>query len=235
MKHTRKFAPAALLLILTALAPAQTQPAADSIDLIPGITLRPDGVIDIGDAFAEVNYYDIKWTIAQQHDRFEPAAPQTNAPTTDPGVHLITGVLTTAQGPANLTERVSVNDGAVNYSATLNSDKELATNELSVAFILPTKSFAGKQVLIDQQPLTLPEAPAAKGQAEFTNKDAAKEIELPTPNGTLLITGNFKVLVQDDREWGDPRYSMRLYFTPGSGQIKQSQIDLQLKWKAPAK
>ncbi len=49
------------------------------------------------------------------------------------------------------------------------------------------------------------------------------------PAGTLIVTGDFKVLLQDDREWGDSRYSLRLGFAPDSGQIKASKIELHME------
>jgi hypothetical protein len=218
-----------ILMVFSAIAAAQTtQP---SVDVGPGMKLRPVGVIDIGDMYVEVNYYDSKWTIAQQHDKFTPVG---NAPATQPSDHVIKGILTTAAGAANYSETVESIDGGIKYSAQLTSEKPLDTNELSMAFILPTKSFGGKQIMVDQQPQALSMEVPKKGEARILEKDSANEVDLPTPSGTLVITGNFKFLIQDDREWGDPRYSMRLNFTPGSGQIKESKIELTLKWKATA-
>src|ERR1700733_1180566 len=150
-----------VLMILGAIASAQTtQPG---IEISPGFKLRPVGVIDVDDLFFEVNYYDAKWTIAQQHDRFTPV-PQ-SAPATQPSVHVISGVLNTAAGAANYSETVEAIDSGIKYSAELSSEKPLETNELSMAFLLPLKSFGGKQMMIDQQPLVLPLEPAKKGEA----------------------------------------------------------------------
>ena len=143
---------------------------------------------------------------------------------------MVSGTLTTAGGPANLREEVEPTEGGLKYAATFTSEKELTTNELSVAFLLPTASFGGKQIMIDDQPLTLPNEPAKKGEPRIVEKDA-KQISLPMPAGTLVISGNFKFMIQDDREWGDPRYSMRVYFTPAAGPIKESKIELEMKLK----
>src|SRR5450432_1592003 len=190
MKHDYKMAGGTLLLILVAIAAAQTPPT-NSVEVAPGFKLRPNGVIDIGDAYAEVNYYDSKWTIAQQHDKFQPTV---TAPTSAPSAHMISGVLTTAGGPANLTELIEPADGGISYSARLISEKPLDTNELSAAFILPLKTFGGKQIMIDQQPFTLPMEPAKKGEARVTSKDNVHEVDVPTPDGMLIITGNFSFL-----------------------------------------
>jgi hypothetical protein len=230
MKNGYRISLAILLGIFAVAVCAQELPSAE---ISPGFKLRPNGVIDIGPLFAEVNYYDSNWTISQQHDKFELASPDTKVPATQPvtpaGGRTFTGILTTAQGPANLTETIAPTDGGVDYSAVLTSDKALPTNELSVAFLLPTASFAGKQITIDGDATMLPADAAPKGQSQITAKDEAHEVNLPLPNGTLTIKGNFKFLVQDDREWGDPRYSMRLMFTPNSGDIKESKAALQMR------
>jgi hypothetical protein len=236
MKSGCKYALAFFLGIFAVSVWAQESP---SVEISPGFKVRPDGVIDIGPLFAEVNYYDTDWAISQQHDKFQLASPDANAPSTQPvtpgGAQTFTGILTTAQGPANLTETLVPIDGGLNYSATFASAKELATDELSVAFLLPVESFSGKQVTIDGDSTTFPADAPKKGESLLTVKEEAHEVDLQTPNGTLTLKGSFKVLVQDDREWGDTRYSMRVMFTPNSGAIKESKVELQMRLKAAAK
>jgi hypothetical protein len=227
MKHACKIA--GVLMFLAAVASAQTTQPSAGIEISPGFKLRPNGVIDAGDLFFEVNYYDAKWTIAQQHDKFVPTSA---VPATQPSVHEISGVLSTAAGPSNYSERVEAIDGGIKYSAQLTSEKPLATNELSMAFLLPLKSFGSKMLTVDQAATVLPMEAAKKGQARIVEKDQAHEVDLVAPGGTLVIMGNFGFLIQDDREWGDARYSMRLLFTPGSGQINESKIELTMKWKS---
>ena len=228
MKRGCKVA-AIVLLMASASGPAQTRPS-NVIDIAPGFAMRPNGVIDIGDIYLEVNYYDSKWTIAQQHDRFAAVGEAKFDLASE--AHTVSGVLTTAAGPANLTERVEAPaSGGVIYAATFASDKAMDTNELSMAFILPLASFGGKELIIDKQAVPLSQAAPEKGAAKIFEKDGMHRIEMPTPGGTLIVTGNFKVLLQDDREWGDPRYSLRLNFTPGTGQIKESKIELQMELK----
>jgi hypothetical protein len=229
MKHGCRIAGAVILLLSIAGAWAQTLPS-DAIDISPGFKLRPNGLIDIGEISAEVYHFNGDWTISEQHDIFQPA--EKTPPTTEPSSHVVSGVFTSASGPFNLTERIAAADGLVSFSAAVASDKVLDTNELSVAFSLPVKSVGGKQIMIDKQPFTLPAEPAKQGEAILLDQENVHQIEIPMPTGTLTITGNLNLHLQDDREWGDPRYGMRLLFTPAAGQIKQSKIDFQLKWKA---
>lgn len=219
-----------LILVLTAIGYPQQSPPSDDVDIAPGFKLRTTGGIDIGPIYAEVVQFDPDWTETEQHDIFHPAKPA--ASTTQPGVYTLTGAFPLKANSFTLTERISPAADGIDYSATMSADKDLiTTSELSVAFALPVPIFAGKQISIDQQPLDLPSAPAAKDDAHIFDKQDVHEIDLPTPTGTLVITGDFDILVQDDRQWGDQRYALRIHFAPNDGDIKESAIDLKMKWK----
>jgi hypothetical protein len=217
-----------VLLFAVSAIPQQTAPS-DDLDIIPGFKLRTTGGLDIGPIYAEVVQFDPDWTETEQHDIFH---PEKSAPTTQPGLFTLTGKFPLKSNSFALSERISPIENGIDYSATMSADKDLiTTNELSLALSLPVANFGGKQITIDHQPLDLPLAPAAKGEAHLFDKEDVTEIDLPTTSGTLVITGDFDILVQDDREWGDQRYGLRIHFTPADGDIKQSTIDLKMKWK----
>jgi hypothetical protein len=229
MKHGYKIACGIVLLMLGANALAQTQPS-DNTDLAPGFKLRTSGGIDIGDdMYAEVVHFDDNWKETDEHAVFQPTV---QTPATQPSSKSLTGDFVTPAGTFKLTEQIDPTDTGIHFSATMASDKELTTKELSIALDLPVATFGGKQIMVDQQAVPLPAEPAAKGQSQILGKDGAKEIDCPTPAGTLTITGdNLSILVQDNREWGDSRYGVRIRFTPANGQITSSKIDLQMTWK----
>jgi len=224
MKHG--YTTAAGMILLLAGAVASGQALGGSTEIVSGFSVRPNGILDIGDITAEVYHFNAAWTITEQHDVFK---PEDQSPATQPSVRVLSGAFPTASGPSTLTETFAPADTGISYTATLSSDKPLDTNELSVSFSLPVKSFAGKQIVVDGTPVALPTDPAKKGEPRILDKDGAQKIELPTAAGTLAITGNFSFLLQDDREYGDQRYALRLHFTPGDGQITQSKIEFQIK------
>jgi hypothetical protein len=234
MKHGYKIACGIILLMLGAAASAfaQTQPS-DDTDLAPGFKLRTTGGLDIGDMYLEVVHFDDNWKEVEEHDIYQPTV---TSPTTQPSSKVLTGDFPVGSGTFKLTEQLDPTDAGVHFSATMASDKAIATNELSVAINLQVATFSGKQITVDGDAVPMPAAPAPKGDPHIFDKDGAKEIDLPTSAGTLVITGdNLSVLVQDDREWGDQRYGLRIHFTPSDGQITSSKIDLQLKWKPAGK
>jgi hypothetical protein len=232
MKLGCKIACGLILTVLSAACWAQDQPS-DMTDVAPGFKFGSNGAIQIGDISGEIGHFDGSWTISEQHDAFKAAdkAP----PATQPSSHILTGVYTSAAGPFNLTEQMDANSDGVHFSAHMTSDKEVDTNELYLSFSLPVKSFGGKQVMVDDQPTLLPADPAKPGSAQLIAKDNVQKIEIPMPTGTLTIAGHLALYLQDDREWDNDRYSLRLNFSPAAGQLKDSKIDLQMTWKPAAK
>ncbi len=220
--------------------PAATQPtvpaaaaaAADAVEVAPGIKLNSNGMVDVSDVTAEGWHFDSGWTLAEQHDVFKPTPAPAGASSMS---HVVSGPFKIGDGGFKLTETLDPADGGAKYSATLTSDKEITTNELAVAFTLPVASFGGKQILINQDKVSLPAAAAAAGQAGLLDQDGVQKIELPMTDGTLIITGNLTVHLQDDREWNDQRYCLRVHFTPNNGDIKDAKIEFQMKWKPAAK
>jgi hypothetical protein len=217
------------LIVMMSIATSWAQQQSEAVDVAPGFKLGANGVIQIGDISAEVGHFDDNWTVSEQHDVFKASEP--NPPATQPSSHVVTGVFVSASGPFNLTERIDAAGGGVHFSAAMASDKPVETNELHVSFSLPVKSVGGKQAMLDGQPTLLPSEPAKQGEAQLISKDGVHKIEIPTPTGTLILTGDLSILLQDDREWNEDRFSLRLNFSPDSGQLKESKIEFQMEWK----
>jgi hypothetical protein len=227
MKQILWVAGAAVLLFLGGIGWAQTTQPGDSVDLAPGFKMRSSGGIDVGQLYAEVVQFGTDWKEIEEHDVFK---PEVSSP--DGNTHVVTGEFVTPSGTFHLTEHIAAGDGGIHFSADVSSEKDIACNELSVALTLPVAAVGGKQIFIDGQALAMPMEPAKKGESHLLEKENVQKIEIPTPDGTLTITGNFAALVQDDREWGDQRYAARLQFSPSKGNIKESKIELKMEWKA---
>jgi hypothetical protein len=208
-------------------AKGQTTQPADAIDLGSGFKMRDTGGIDVAELYAEVVQFDSNWKETEEHDIFRP-----DIKATDDKTHVAAGDFTVPDGTFKLTETVGAIDNGIDFSAALSSDKEIHCNELSLAINLPVAAVGGKKIMVDDHAVDMPMEPAAKGQAHIFDTEGAKKIVIPTPSGSLTLTGNFTVLIQDDREWGDPRYGLRIQFTPGSGDIKSAKVQAQMTWTA---
>ena len=168
-----------------------------------------------------------------QHDAYTPKA----SPTTQPGAFVLDGPFAMDSDTFNLSERITPGDGGIHYVASVTSDKGVETKELSLQLQLSTDDFGGKKVTIDGDEVKLPSDPQPKGQAQLAAKGGVHEIDIPTSDGTLVIssTGGMEIYLQDNREWDDDHFGLRIHFSPAAGQIKSSTLDLQIKVKAAGK
>jgi hypothetical protein len=226
MKRAFLIVIAVFLLPFSTGAIAQTTQPANSVDLASGFKLRPTGGIDIGDIYAEVVYFDADWQETEEHDVFQ---PQIQSP--DAKSHVATGAFAVPKGSFTLTEHITAIDGGIRFTADVAADKEIQCNELSLALNLPVSLVGGKKITVDGEAVNMPMEPAKQGEAHIFDKEGAKQIDIPTATGTLTLSGNFSILIQDDREWGDARYGLRLQFSPGSGPIKASKIEVKMTSK----
>jgi hypothetical protein len=205
--------------------------APENTDVAKGIQLQTTGQLMIGPISAEIAHYDNDWNETMQHDVFQ---AKSGGPTSQPdGTYTLTGDFPLSSDTFTLTEKISPSSGGINYSATMNSDKPIESKELSLQMAIPVDGFSGKKVTIDQDSVTLPSDPQPKGQASLNAKDGVHEVDIPTPDGTLVIssTAGMNIYLQDNREWDDDHYGLRIHFNPGDGQIKQSTLDVQIKVK----
>jgi hypothetical protein len=219
---------AVLLLLLGSTALAQSTQPSDVADLGGGFKMRSGGGIDIGGIYCEVVIFGTDWKETESHDVFTPQIKSGDA-----GSHVASGTFTSPAGSFNLTETVTPADGGIHFAAEVTSDKEVDCNELSLAFDLPVALVGGKQVTIDGEDVTLPMEPAKKGESHLYDKEMAQTVQVPTPDGMLTISGNFTVWLQDDREWGDQRYGLRIQFSPSQGGFKEAKLDLGMKMTKP--
>ncbi|HEX9105636.1 MAG TPA: hypothetical protein VF832_00375 [Longimicrobiales bacterium] len=217
---------AALLLASRALA---AQEVVGPKTIAPGFSVRPDGVLDIGPVSAEVYHYDPTWRPSEQHEHFRrDPVPLNEATRRGARTEVIRGQLATPGGTARLVEQLEPADGGIRYAVTVAGSKPIPTNALVTTLLLPRAAFAGKTVRVDGRAVQLPAGPRPRGQARLLTKPAAREVVIPLPRGTLIVSGSFSFLVQDDREWGEDRYAVWLGFSPDTGQIRTSRIDVRL-------
>ena len=218
------------LLLTAAPARAQDEQAEPTpTEVAPGVFVWDNGTFEfgVGDIIAEVLHYDQAWAGSQQHNAFTVAE---GYPEKSEGKIVISGEYNSAGGLFTLTETFENTDDGVKYTAALNSDSQVSSNELSAGFSLPVDVFGDKQIMIDDNAVTLPrEAPVA-GSAHIMMGENARKIVLTSEDGTLTITGDMTILLQDNREWGDFDYGLRINFTPSQGQYNQSNLELMFQW-----
>ncbi len=219
--------------MMAAVVWSQDAAVPDDTNVSTGIQLRSNGQLAIGSITAEIAHYADDWSETMQHDAYTPKA----SPTTQPGAFVLEGPFAMDSDTFNLSERITPDDGGIHYVASVTSDKAVDTKELSLQLQLSTDDFGGKKVTIDGDEVKLPSDPQPKGQAQLSAKGGVHEIDIPTSDGTLAISSSngMDIYLQDNREWDDDHFGLRIHFSPAAGQIKSSTLDLQIKVKAAGK
>lgn len=107
----------------------------------------------------------------------------------------------------------------------------LPTEVVCLELDLPIEQTAGKQVLLDGQPFTLPTTVVA-GQALLVQN--ASKLVVPSLTGTITVEGILSVYLQDERNWNGTTFKIRLELahddlTTATGPVP-AQIDVNLTY-----
>lgn len=106
------------------------------------------------------------------------------------------------------------------WECTFAFPQEVFLNALSGTLALPASS---RQLRLDGKRLELPADPR---EVVIFNR-WIKQAEIPLTEGiTLCISGNFNLLIQDNRKFNGDTFSLRCLFQPDSGNLRNSSLRL---------
>lgn len=187
-------------------------------------TIDDQGVIRFGGLSFSVIHFDANWAMAGQRSDLKPEA---GFPRRGSGTYELRGSFATRGGPVPLTFTqtvTTIDASSFAYKATVTATQAVPTNTLALLIELPTERYGGQKVFLDGQPATLPQKLAAMS---VLRRDKVKKLEIPTTTGKLILEGELAVYVQDDRQFGSGQFSVRIYFSPGNGEIKAASLELK--------
>lgn len=193
-------------------------------EFIEGLSIQPSGWMKTTDGIEMgVDHYGKDWALTRQ--ALEAVQPKDKATEVSPGRWATTGTF----GSFEFSEVISkVATNKIHYHAAVKSASGVQTNQLAFVITLPFKVYLGKSVECDGKKINLPR----KYSEQFVfSSDRMKSLAIPTENGRLVIHHSKGIIIQDPRlykeiyEW----YVIRLSFSPESGMIKDSSIDLDIE------
>ncbi|RRJ98314.1 hypothetical protein Ga0100231_001595 [Opitutaceae bacterium TAV4] len=238
--HRAGFRFVALLVALISTAAAAISGIADDI---PGFEIGKDGRFRMDGLEAKIGHFDAEWKHTDQsrlnpasgYPRIDPASKiwqirgDISVKTTTPAASTL---LTIAEqfSPApsgsarefHLTCRVAEADPTVG----------IPTRETSLQINLPVTLTAGRAIRFDSETHILP---VELGKSQLLTRPAAHHtLALPATTGTVIIEGNFALILQDQRQWQGRTYTARLRFSPPPGQDKRlpsggSSLDVTIR------
>lgn len=110
---------------------------------------------------------------------------------------------------------------ALRLSCLIQQPAGTETNMLAYQGRLPVRHYAGAELYLDEEPLPLP--------ATFTGEQhlairQVRTVRMVTRDGMLSYEGSFTVMVVDDRKFGGNTFSVRFFYMPHQGDIRESSF-----------
>lgn len=194
-----------------------TLAAGDAWTPAPGIGVQPDGRLRAAGLVLGLCHYDAGWKRSGP-----PSAVQGLTGVLRDGAWTLAGAWKLGEGEARLAQTVRVLDGGV-----VRIEASLAESGPTAAFALTIElrgeDYRGRALLIDGVPLELPQQ---SPQAQVRGNAPAKRVSVPTASGAWLeLSGDLRVLVQDNKQWNTDGFSVRLQ----ADAQQRLAIDLRLR------
>lgn len=136
----------------------------------------------------------------------------------------------TADSPILLRQQVTGEGGntlQLAYEAT--SEKGTPTQEMFLQVEIPISIGAGKAVVLNGTAHTLPKQ-FGTSRLFTQGKPQPTTLVIPAASGTLTIKGSFSLMAQDQREWNQNVYALRLRFSPERRDMREAQLRLSVTY-----
>ncbi len=195
-----------------------------SHEFIEGMTIQPTGWMKTTDGIEMgVYHYGKDWALICQ--TLGAVQPKEKSTVSSADRWSTTGTF----GDFEFSETISKAAlNKIHYHAAVKNVSGVQTNQLAFVITLPFKLYQGKTVECDGKKISLPE----KYSKEFLlEADRMKSLAIQTENGRLVIRHSKGIIIQDPRRYNEiyEWYVIRLSFSPQSGMIKESSIELDIE------
>ncbi|AHF90796.1 hypothetical protein OPIT5_11855 [Opitutaceae bacterium TAV5] len=133
-------------------------------------------------------------------------------------------------GPPALEQRLRrTGPHALQLDSEITHPSGISVREAFIEFNIPAATGIGRAVTIDGAPHPLPET-FAQARIVAAASVRPRVLTLPSATGTLTISGNFSLLIQDARQWRRNVFSVRLRFPLNSGEpLMRTSLSLALR------
>ncbi|MFA5206942.1 MAG: hypothetical protein WC708_21280, partial [Lentisphaeria bacterium] len=188
--------------------------------------INDDGSLKIDEAHWAVIHFGGSYATCAQQDP-QTVDPLPGYPRQEDGQWLLRASFKTAEGTFTLVERLTkVTDHELRLALEITAEPPVNTGELSLVLLLPVEQFGGRAFEVDGETFTLPTTFREKS---LRPNASYRQFTLQGQEFKLRVTGDGKLLVQDDRAYKSDRYAVRFGFTPQHGAVAFSALALTLQ------
>jgi hypothetical protein len=196
-------------------------------DLPEDFSASSKGYISIVDIKCNPMHYDAKW----QSGKFKIAPSFVTASNiTNNNWNFDSQIIAHSGEILKLSNTITTDkeNASIHWVIDANGEVKVPTRVLALEMSLPTTTYAGKTVIMDTKEVELPNE---VGKQDIYIRDNITRIFIPTDKGRIQITGKFKVQLVDLRKYNTKRFSMRIYFTPGTRDLTDAKLDMKIQIK----
>ena len=195
--------------------------------IIGSFQVGDEGSIKTADASIAVIHFGANWsssTIQSQGN----INPDQGYPIADKEGFSLKGAFAVKDGVFHIDERIAKSGpDEIELSVSLKSDAPIPTNELALLLRLPVEKFAGRKITVDGGNSTFP-AEYEENSASILSKPSFNSLSLQCQDFKLCGSAGDGIIIQDDRKYKQPFYSIRIRLPLPSGEVASSSIKLKL-------
>ncbi len=191
-----------------------------------GITMDKSGQLKVGGLEAAVRIYDAKWKRSGQNS----IKPESGYPVMSGDIYEVKGdwPLPGENSGFYVEEKMSaVASDKVKYTMSLTHREGARVKLIALCVELPIYRFGGKKIWIDDKEMVLP-----KNEEKIPELGKIKKITIANDGNNISFEGAFTAELADMRHSQQPMFHLRIYFTPSTGKILESSLNLNIGIKA---
>lgn len=192
---------------------------------VGGVTMSSDARIAIGGIRFAIAYFGNEWSTFASNEKFGMANGFPKV--TEKEISVSGNLEVPSQNTSfSIEQKVLLEDDGVRLSFQASHPVGIKTDTLCVTALIPLATGAGGSVVCENQDGEQEFALPLSYNGNLFDIFRVSRLTLPSPGGHITIEGsNLHVTIHDERRFGGSGYSLRLYFSPGSGLIKDSSLE----------
>lgn len=185
----------------------------------PGTSLEEDGSLKIGNTSISFTAATASWSFLK-NDKFKNIRHQNGK-----DFHSLTAELEFSGVQTRVTEKIQeIKPNKYQIESEFIFSSPVFSNSIFVGIDIPIP--IGK-LEVDGKPIIVPES---TGAPVLMPSSQARSLHVESIGGVnFTISGDLRIMIQDNRRWGRNNISIRLLYAPGSGQISQAKINFFLE------
>ena len=209
-----------LLALLLSISVTQPTMAQDRFEPIKGLSVGKSGDFAVNNVQFRLQHFGKNWKMTGQYHNS--IVPDSGRPDQSGDSWAIRGLFS----GFHLEQKVQrTSESAISYTASLSSEAPVYTESIGLLATLSLEQFSGAVLIIDGKQLQIP---SKMNSATLLHADGIRKLEIPDPDGRIIVEGVFSLHIQDERKFGAEEIGIRILANPATGELTKTGISLSI-------